>query len=643
MTDDPKRRGVDALVEQLRADGHEVSDGEFTLDRAVAREKLRQFQLADPWSYCLELVQAAVLKGASKIDLEVERTRLRMRFDGRPFGRVDFEELYGAMFSKQDDVEIHARRQLAVAVNAAQALAPRRIHIVSGDGESATELELRPGEDDRIESLDGVSWTEVQVEYGALPEGTPHASSRREGARHTAELIRERCRYARIEVRLNDEVISTGFTLPEAVASVEIQEPNQQGVCACLPAVVTGQVRFVRNGVWMGTHEHDALAKSTVAVIEDPRLRMDLTHSAVIRDDAFDEALAAAQQAAEQLAGRLRRDWVTLGVFGADKSSAYSSTGGLAPKESPLELDRFYLSVDHSGLIGVFYALKRFMRLLVVMMYLSPLLIAPKLVLWILDNPAGDWITVGFVGLVLLFFLVLVILGALYMLVGPPDKRKAHLETHLGSHDVQDALRLLLPRGRQVEPTSRPVLESQLNKSNPKQQLRLRGRVRAFETSPGQDRAVVRDVWLARQGRVARLSSIQAFWLELDGPPVVVAPQHPPWIVAEYEQGGGPGLEPQLRASLEARLQGASKRSLKLDELLTDGTGVTIEDGDEVELISLIGGTRLADLRHITLVGHRLTVPPPESATGVRSAKQGRWQGLLVEGSAKTPLVIRKL
>ena len=122
-----------------------------------------------------------------------------------------------------------------------------------------------------------------------------------------------------------------------------------------------------------------------------------------------------------------------------------------------------------------------------------------------------------------------------------------------------------------------------------------------------------------------------------------MALQHPPWIVAEYERATGvPGLEPHLRESLESRIQGASKRTLKLDELLTDGAGVVIEDGDEVELICLDGCTPLADLEHLELAGRSVTVPPPESSKR-KYTKQGRRQGLLVTGSTKSPVVLKKL
>ena len=54
---------------------------------------MRQFQLARPRSYVLELVQAAVLKGATRIAFNIDTDDMRMAFNGRPFTLHEFGEL----------------------------------------------------------------------------------------------------------------------------------------------------------------------------------------------------------------------------------------------------------------------------------------------------------------------------------------------------------------------------------------------------------------------------------------------------------------------------------------------------------------------------------------------------------------------
>ena len=78
---------LDALMSELRADGALDSTGQFTLDREQARSKMQKFQLADARRYVLELVQAAILRGATSIafDIRAAAKRLATR---RYFGQV---------------------------------------------------------------------------------------------------------------------------------------------------------------------------------------------------------------------------------------------------------------------------------------------------------------------------------------------------------------------------------------------------------------------------------------------------------------------------------------------------------------------------------------------------------------------------
>jgi hypothetical protein len=73
------------LLEELRAGGELDSSGRFTLDRAQARAKMQKFQLVDARRYVLELVQAAVLRGATAIAFDIDADDMHMRFDGQVF------------------------------------------------------------------------------------------------------------------------------------------------------------------------------------------------------------------------------------------------------------------------------------------------------------------------------------------------------------------------------------------------------------------------------------------------------------------------------------------------------------------------------------------------------------------------------
>ena len=78
---------------------------------------------------------------------------------------------------------------------------------------------------------------------------------------------------------------------------------------------------------------------------------------------------------------------------------------------------------------------------IVLALYFSPVAIVAKLVFWLMGIRHGDWITVGFVGLLVGLGLTLAALVAVITFVGARSKRKQHLETHLQGRDLDDGLR----------------------------------------------------------------------------------------------------------------------------------------------------------------------------------------------------------
>src|SRR5690606_20095120 len=122
-------------LDELRAGGELDSRGQFTLDRAQARAKMQKFQLDDPRRYVLELVQAAVLRGATAVSFEIDADDMRMRCDGQPFTAAELAELWGSIFADGDDRPLRGLKQLALGLNAALGLNPKRIVVRSGDQE----------------------------------------------------------------------------------------------------------------------------------------------------------------------------------------------------------------------------------------------------------------------------------------------------------------------------------------------------------------------------------------------------------------------------------------------------------------------------------------------------------------------------
>lgn len=109
---------MDPLLESLRAAGRLESEGRFTLDTAAAMEKLRRYSLPDPHAWLVHLVEAAVLNGATTVEVRRHSWGTSVESDGRPHGRDDLRELLTGLLSGRWATD-HPMHPLALGVNAA--------------------------------------------------------------------------------------------------------------------------------------------------------------------------------------------------------------------------------------------------------------------------------------------------------------------------------------------------------------------------------------------------------------------------------------------------------------------------------------------------------------------------------------------
>jgi hypothetical protein len=308
---------ADRLIDELRAAGRVDSTGEFTLDRAKAREKLRQFQLADPRRYVLLLVEAAVLKGAARIEFRIDADDMRMSFDGRPFTAADFDQAYGSLFNRAGDDDGRARRQLALGLNAAMALYPRRARIDSGDGKTGAYLELRPDRSDRYGPLAAApSGTRIHVKERFRPGLLVSFVRNLRGTLAEEVLLREYCGYADVEIVLEGQRLSRGLDgdpLPPGALRKRFEGDGIAGVATLTPGSANvAQLRLVANGVLAATHDAAQLPPGFVCVASGKALQKDVSQGDVVRDDAYAAVVSAGLRGChvvlEELARRYDRD-----------------------------------------------------------------------------------------------------------------------------------------------------------------------------------------------------------------------------------------------------------------------------------------------------------------------------------------------
>lgn len=272
----------DGLLDQLRSAGQIESEGRFTLDLARALEKLRDHRLAVPHEYALALLSAAVRSGATRFDVRPEPSQVEYEFDGEPFPRAELEGLLSHLLGGGVRPAV---LDLAAGVHAAMALEPVEVQVQSG-GHLLTFAE---GRERLEESPAPVTQVRVRWRFEAL---------RWLGLVPELPILRRRGRLAPLR-------------LEQAGRPME-QEPLDPGPAASVRAFRhKGLLRWSswvpeRQGPWdavlaIGAHESSLTAviagvsyrlplsgPGAVAVVACDDLRLDLTRSGPVQDEAWE-------------------------------------------------------------------------------------------------------------------------------------------------------------------------------------------------------------------------------------------------------------------------------------------------------------------------------------------------------------------
>lgn len=286
---------LDGLVELLGQEGTLAAVGEFELDRERARAKMQKFQLEDPHLYVLEFVQAAHLLGATRVHITIDADEVDFYFDGDPLTALELQDIYSAAFIKRADDRKRAMRHFALGINAAQMMRPARILIETGRGGEGARLELRPGRDDELDER-------VQIEH----EGTRIYLREQFRSGHLVEFwrnirggeleekiaLRERCRYSRLPIYLDGELISTQRALGDSILGRrEIQTEMESGEIGFMPDHSASEIMVMQNGVLVSTHHAESVLVSARVQVDSKRLSKNLSQSAFVEDAAWEHLM----------------------------------------------------------------------------------------------------------------------------------------------------------------------------------------------------------------------------------------------------------------------------------------------------------------------------------------------------------------
>ncbi|MBN2495483.1 MAG: hypothetical protein JXR96_12885 [Deltaproteobacteria bacterium] len=299
------RKGVDGELDRLRQEAEFVESGAFRLDWSRALDKIQRFKLADAHRYVLELVQSAVAAGASEIDIAMDADDMVLVHDGKAVSERELGSLFDFLFSS-DPAAAHLRA-LALGINTGLGMAPKFVQVDSGDGEQGARLWMRSLADYKLQALPGgtretrvhlrerMSW---KVLAEALYRDNPEQA-----------LLERHCRFAPVPVRLGGKDLRQ--PLVGGLAWREFQVGELRGgvmlpadlfdsswIALCMHGVEVEEHRAVENG-WLGR-------SGILAFLDSPRFTRDASHSKVVCDQTFSEAMVELRMQTRHLLA----DWI---------------------------------------------------------------------------------------------------------------------------------------------------------------------------------------------------------------------------------------------------------------------------------------------------------------------------------------------
>ncbi len=126
------------------ASGRRVGAGILRVDAARAIQKLREYQLANPISWILESIRAAVASGATRIDLQGDSNDIWLRWNGPAWERAHLPELLSELVSPASAQHGQELRLLATGINSALGLDLAYIDLYRIENQQAEKVRYMP-------------------------------------------------------------------------------------------------------------------------------------------------------------------------------------------------------------------------------------------------------------------------------------------------------------------------------------------------------------------------------------------------------------------------------------------------------------------------------------------------------------------
>lgn len=301
---------IDEIIARARQPGSFSEHKRFTLARDRAIAKMREFALADPTHYVLELIQSAIANGATAVDIWVQPTELLFAYFGGSLNKHEMAHLFDFLFASQDAVGVGHLRSLALGLNALMRFRPHQVVLESGDG--TADRTYRMVIDPTNNQVDvGLSKAPLRGTFISA-RGLKRGPQWGEGERNAVET---RCLAAPVPIVFNgDAPFGYGShrlpTLWNYERVTYFDEGDLYGGVGWNPEGPP-VFRLLTYGVWVQSHETTLVKGHSIGgIINFDRLRKTADHAAFVQDARFSEMWLRARPYA--LRGLLDRHAPTL-------------------------------------------------------------------------------------------------------------------------------------------------------------------------------------------------------------------------------------------------------------------------------------------------------------------------------------------
>ena len=332
-------------------------------------------------------------------------------------------------------------------------------------------------------------------------------------------------------------------------------------------------------------------------------------------------------------------DYVGVQLLTSRDGIELGSAAGRPPREQQLTDTSPCFVAEPSPVLRRYERTRSAVRLLVRGIYLFPALLLVKLAFWLAAHAGvailgtiGDYLTVAFVSLVVVFFFFLGLLVLQHLWVGPRSQRARHQIPRFALPEPSglESSRLLV-----YKPTALELSGVADPSAGPGSKIRVRGELVAIDGG-ARGTPLLREAWLETAQGAARLIQARPFAVVAEGQlPVVVQIEAAPWLLlgAAAEAQSPIRVDDDRRGAFDARL---AQHDASLRELCA-GQARELCAGQLVELVGVVA-ERWPRVEEATIGGRPVRLGAGAGQAPYRGSGGG--PAVLLQSSAYEPVLV---